>query len=770
MSVFFKLRNYYHNILFIVILILTISFLSIRVQAQDINVSSLIIEGNKRISKDTIVSISKIRSGSQYSPEELNAALARLKVTNYFKTVKISINSNILKITVDENPTINTISFEGNDIISDIRLSDLIVSKERQTLSVLNAEKDANNIAAAYSDIGRISAVITPKIVELSDNRINLIFEILEGKITEVENITFTGNHTFSDLRLRGIIATKQAGILSSLIKSDTYVRDRLDYDKNLLQNFYSNKGFIDFEVKTSVDLTRSKDAFLIKFALKEGQQFRFGKIIFDTFETNIDENRLKDLNKIKNGSNFDSRRLNKLIEEIDIYLSKNGFNFLEPIPVITRNNESRSIDIKINLQKRKKIFVERIEFEGNSSTLDEVIRLQFDFVEGDPYDRRKVAKAIDRIRGLGYFSSVQTNSREGSSSDTIILEVKLIEKATGSIGLGAGFNSSDGTVFTFNINERNFLGKGQTIKLDFSSSKIEKQAVFGIEDPSFLGRNLFAGVSFGQETTTPSSTPLKTEKLFIAPKIGFPLSIDSNIFVTYRFDSDKTNLISPDVIASPLIKSDVGNRNKSGIILSYKSDKTNSIVNPTAGYNFKLSQELNGLAGDTKYAKSYFDFKTYKTIFRDDIIFSSKLSSGVIFGNDANINNRFFLGGDRLKGFRRQGIGPVDNTYIGSDFDGDPLGGKMFAALSLEASFPIGVPEEYGIFGGIFIDTGSVWGLDNTDNGRINDSALLRSATGVSLFWDTLIGPLRFNFSRPIKKEEYDVIENFRFTVDTRF
>ena len=213
------------------------------------------------------------------------------------------------------------------------------------------------------------------------------------------------------------------------------------------------------------------------------------------------------------------------------------------------------------------------------------------------------------------------------------------------------------------------------------------------------------------------------------------------------------------------MISADVGNRNKSSIILSYNLDKTNSVVNPTAGFDFRITQELNGLGGDINFSKSELKFKTYQTLFNDDIILSSNISSGIIIGTDADISNRFFLGGDNLKGFRNQGIGPVDTSY-----DNVPLGGKMFTALSLEASFPIGIPEEYGMFGGVFIDIGSLWGLDNTDNGRIDDGSKIRSAAGVSIFWDTLIGPLRFNFSRPIKKETYDIIENFRFTVDTRF
>ena len=769
MAVFFRLRrnNIFQNlnvILFLFILLLSFSILPNKAHAQETLVSSINVDGNKRISSDTILSLSKVQVGSAYSPAQLNSALQSIKKSSYFKTVDISIVNNILNINVIENPTINSISFEGNKTLSDINLNELITSKQRQTLLISQVEKDTDKIATAYADTGRISAIVTPKVIELSDNRVDLVFEITEGRITEVEKITFTGNRVFSDLRLKGVIATKQAGILRRFIKSDTFVKDKLDYDIDLLRNFYINKGFIDFEVQSSVELTREKDAFLINYNIKEGQKYSFSEIKFDTSKLNIDEKSLVKINRIKNGSKYDRRRVTKLIDEIDIYLAKNGFSFFEPVPVVSRNDENLTMDVEIQINETRKVFVERIEVEGNSTTLDEVIRLQFDFVEGDPFNRRKVLEAVDKIRGLGFFSNVETSTRNGSAPEKIIIEVKLTEKPTGSLGIGAGYNSSDGTVATFNVNERNFLGKGQTVKLDLSTSKIEKQTEIAFEDPSFLGRNLLAGISFGQTSTTPSSVPLSTDKLYFEPKIGFPLSRDSKLTIEYSFDQEDVKLTTASNLISPLIIDDVGKKNKSAIIFTYSLDKTNSVVTPTAGYDFRIIQELSGLGGDISFSKTNLNFRTYRTILRDDIILSSNLSSGVIVGSDASLMNRFTLGGDRLKGFRNQGIGPYDSTYD------THLGGKMYTSLSLEASFPIGIPEEYGIYGGVFLETGSLWGLDNTDSGRIDDSSEIRSALGFSIFWESAIGPLRFNWSSPIKKETNDVTENFRFTIDTRF
>ena len=733
--------------------------------AESTNITGIYIEGNQRIETQTILSISGLSIGERYSDTEINNALLRLNATKYFKLVKVNLDKQILTITVEENPTINSINFEGNFNLKDENLLELIETRERQTFSASKIEHDAEKIAKAYNISGRNVAQVTPKIINKSNNRIDLVFEINEGEISEIEKITFTGNRNFSDTRLRGVIATKQAGIFRRFIKSDTYIKDRLDYDLQLLRDFYINKGFINFNViSTSSKMTREKDAFLINYSIEEGQKYEFGNISILSKNDNIDLINLNKLNKIKRNSTYDPRKLKKLIEEIEISLSKNGTNFINVIPRLLPDNDKLDVNIEINLSQSNKLFVERIDVTGNSTTLDEVIRFKFDFVEGDAFDKRKVEKSIDRIRALGFFSNVGVTTREGSSSQKIIIDLNVEEKATGSLGIGAGYNSSDGSVLTFNISERNFLGKGQKVDLDISNSNVEKQMSLGLEDPTFLDRNLLAGISFGRNSSTPYSVPLKNDNTYFAPKIKFPLSMDSTLSLIYRYDEDLIKLSSPSVTVSPLVSADVGDEIKSAIVLSYNLNKANSLVRPTAGYNFEVKQEINGLGGDIKYLKTALDLKTYNTLFTDDIILASNLSSGIINGNDANVLNRFSLGGDELPGFRNYGIGPNDN--------GDPLGGKMFAAFNLEASFPIGVPEEYGVFGGIFIGAGSVWKLDNTSSGSnvIDDSAKVRSAAGVSLFWDTIIGPLRFNFSRPIQKEINDITENFRFTVDTRF
>lgn len=756
-----------------IFLLLIFSFILFFPSLGNANTTSIIVEGNQRIETQTIVTISGLSTGVTHSDNDINKALLLLNKTKYFQSVNLRYENNKIIISVIENPTINSVSFEGNKLLQDENLLKLISTNERQTYSAVRAEGDAEKIAKAYIAIGRLGAQIVPKIINQSDNRVDLIFEINEGDIIEIEKITFIGNRFFSEKRLRGIIATKQAGIFRRLMKSDTFIDERINYDMQLLRDFYINKGFIDFNViSSSTAMTREKDAILLNFTIEEGQQYSYGKISINSEDKKIDTQKLIKLNKIKNNSNYDPRKLKKLIEDIEIRLSKNGNTFIKVSPRLRIDTENLTVNIEIDLLESQKIFVERIEVEGNSTTLDEVIRFKFDFVEGDPFDMRKVQEATDRIRGLGFFSDVSVTTRSGSTNEKIIINVKVKEKATGSLGIGAGYNSSDGSVFTFNINERNFLGKGQTVDFDLSSSSSEKQISLGLVDPTFLDRNLHAGISFGTKTSTPYSVPLITESRFFSPMMKFPLSNYTTLSVIYRYDNDQIKLSSASTVTSPLISADVGDKLKSGIILSYNLDKANSVVRPTSGYKFEAKQEINGLGGDVKHLKTALELNTYNTLFTDNIILTSNISTGLISGDDANFSDRFSLGGDELPGFRNFGIGPIDNTYSGSTANGDPLGGKMFSVVNLETSFPIGIPEEYGVFGGIFLSAGSVWGLDNVTSGSntIDDSFKLRSAAGVSIFWDTLIGPLRFNFSRPIKKELNDITENFRFTVDTRF
>lgn len=767
----------------------SVSMIANPVMAQSTTVTGVLVEGNKRIATSTILSLASLTPGTRYSAGQINAAVQRLNASGFFKSVDFSVRSGRITIVVDENPTVNRIAFEGNKKLKDEDLRELIASQPRQTFSAKRAEADAQQLAAAYSAGGRVDAQVTPRLIERSDNRVDLIFQIVEGRVTEIEKITFVGNRNYSAKRLRSALATKQAGLIRTLVSSDTFIQDRIELDKQKLRKFYLNRGYVDFSVlSTSADLTRNKDAFLLNFTVEEGQQYKFGEVTLVTTEDDIDIEEYQKVSKIKEGRNYDPRKVETLVQKLDVKLGSEGFAFVSAHPLIVRDDETRTLDVEIELTRGQRLFVERIDIEGNSTTLDRVIRRQFELAEGDAFNRREIQEATDRIRAMGLFESVDVQSREGSSRDRAIIDVNVKEKATGNLGIGAGYSSSNGLTMNLNLEERNFLGRGQTVRFDVSNNSDARTFAFSFRDPSFLDRDLNAGFSIGYRTTSNTNIPVDISTLEFAPNIRFPLGKNSTLSVGYRLENEEiilqtiedtttTPSTTVDADLSPVIAPDLGDQVKSSVILGYNFDRTNSVIEPTSGLKFGINQQFTGLGGDATFSKTSVNLKSYTTLFNDDIILSAEIDAGAIFGSGARVSDRFFLGGDSLRGFEDYGIGPRDVTYddpvaaTESGTAGQALGGNMYAVARLEASFPIGLPEEYGIFGGLFLDAGSVWGLDTAvAYGTLEDSPKIRAAAGVSIFWKTAIGPLRFNFSRPIKKEAYDLEENFRFTIDTRF
>ncbi|GLQ34222.1 outer membrane protein assembly factor BamA [Amylibacter marinus] len=748
------------------------------VAAQSTTPSSITVVGNQRIASSTILTLANLQTGTRYSAGQLNAAVQRLNASGFFKSVDFTVNGGRITIDVVENPTISRIAFEGNKKLKDDALSALVSSQSRQTYSATRAEQDANEIATAYSVSGRVLATVTPKIIERSDNRVDLVFQVVEGRVTEIENITFTGNRKFSERRLRAAIATKQAGLASGFSGKDTFIEDRLELDKQNLRSFYQNRGYIDFTVNSvSADLTRERDGFLLAFDVTEGQQYYFGDIELVSNETGVDVRAFeKELRVIKSGRPYDPRKLENLLQELDAQLADARFPFVTARPNITRNEESRTLDVVIDLARGQRVFVERIDIEGNSTTLDRVVRSKFELAEGDAFNQREIQKATDRIRATGYFGSVDVQAREGSSPQSAIIDVDVEEQPTGDIGIGGSYSSSDGVVVNLSVEERNFLGRGQTLRLGGTNSSDSKSLDFGFHDPSFLDRNVSAGIDITYNEATPSYIPIETERLIIRPSFGFPVGKYSDLNVAYKFERESIAIQQDDdgveLAASPTIQDDVGELDKSSIILRYNYDRRNSIVAPTGGYQISATQEFAGLGGDAEFSKTSVRFKTFSSLLNEQVVLSAELEGGYLhnFGSGSRVTDRFFLGGGSLRGFDDYGIGPREDGATGT---GDPLGGNAFAVARLEASFPVGLPEEYGIFGGVFLDAGSVWELDNTSpsSSVVSLDKDLRVAAGVSIFWETPIGPLRFDFSRPLKHQEgVDVTEDFRFSIQTRF
>ena len=745
-------------------------------QAQAFAFSRIDVTGNQRIEADTIRVFSGLTPGQTATEFQLNAAVQRLFDTGLFEDVQIAPRGNALVITVVENPTINRIAFEGNRRIEDDVLRGVVNLSPRQPYSRSGAEADAAAILQVYARSGRFGARVEPKLIRLEDNRVNLVYEIREGRVTEVQRIAFVGNETYSDRRLRRVIATGQAGLLSRFFTNDVYDPDRLELDKQRLRQFYLERGFVDFEIESAAaEISREQNAFFLTFRLDEGSRYSYGDLTVNATAPGVNPADYRALIDLQAGDTYNVKRVERVVERMAFLAGQQGFAFVEVVPRVSAQPDL-TVDIQFDLLEGPKVFIERIDIRGNRETVDRVIRRQFRVVEGDAFNAGEVRRAEQRIRALGFFETVEVRVREGSSPDRAVIVVDVEEAPTGNLGFGAAFSSSDGLTGTISLSERNFLGRGQAISLELAGGADTTTVAFSFEEPALFDQDLSAGLSIFYRERDLDSSGVRTTTYGLVPSLGFPVSEDARLTLRLRAASEEIQPL-PGATISPIIDRETGTRNTFGIGFTYLLDKRNSPVDPTSGFILRFDQDFAGLGGDAQYSKSEVTGRVYTSILDEDVILSAELAGGALlsFDDSSRLTERFLLGGDEFRGFEYGGLGPRDRCTGcgpgGEDLD-TALGGNLYAVARLEATFPIGLPPEYGIYGGVFADAGTLWSLYDTAgaSGSIDDSAKLRSAVGLSLFWDTAIGPLRFNIAEPVVYEDGDKFERFRITVDTRF
>jgi outer membrane protein insertion porin family len=745
--------------------------------------SRIDVSGNQRIEADSIRVFAGIEPGQPVTPEQINLAVRSLFDTGLFEDVQVMPEAGRLVITVVENPTINEIAFEGNDSIKEEDLSTVVQLRPRLAYSVPAAEADAQRIIQAYQAAGRYAASVTPVIIRLPENRVNLVFEIDEGRVTSVQRISFTGNQTFSDRRLRGVVETNQSNWLSFLFGKATYDADRLEVDKEKLRRFYLENGFIDVRVLSgTAELARDRTGFFLSFTISEGERFNFGQMSVSSAIPGLDAAAFRpELAPVLGGGLYDVSKVDSVVERMAYLAGQSGYAFVEIRPNVTRNPASHTVDINFELVQGDRVFVERIDITGNTRTVDRVIRRQFHIVEGDAFNAREVRDAEDRIRGLGYFKTAAVSVRPGAAPDQALIQVEVEEQPTGSLSLGGAFSSSEGLSAQISLTERNFLGRGQTLTATVSASSQFANYELGFYEPALFDRDLLAGLNVYYRDRNYDEQSFNTRTAGTEPRIGFPLSEHGRLTVRYHLSKDSIYDVARDT--SRIIQDEAGDLWTSSLGLTYAYDRRDSVVDPTAGFILTLNQDFAGLGGDTTYSKTRATARVYKSFFDDDLVLSAELEGGALYGDaeSTRITDRFNTGGDSFRGFARNGLGPRD--YCSPDENvctrpqairdvDDALGGNYYSILRLDASFPLGLPEEYGIYGGVFGDVGSLWGLYQTNGsmGEIDDAMHLRSSVGVSLFVDTPFAPLRFNYAVPLEYEDYDELERFRFAVETRF
>ncbi|WP_420587167.1 outer membrane protein assembly factor BamA [Ruegeria sp.] len=742
--------------------------------AQPFVINSFEVEGNRRIETSTIIARTGIEPGQTVTAGELNDAFQRLLDSGVFETVELTPRGSTLVIEVEEYPTINQISIEGNRRVKDDVLLDAISSEPRRVFTAEVAEADADLIAEIYSSQGRVSATVIPRIIRRSDNRVDLVFEVAEGTTIEVERVSFVGNRAYSDRRLRRVLETKQANFLRTFLRGDTFIADRIEFDKQVIRDFYLSRGYVDFRVNSAnVEFTRERDAFFLVMNITEGQKFSFGKITTVSEIPSVDPAAYQDALKIKPGVTYTPSLVENSIARMERLGIRQGVDFLRVEPRVTRNARDLTLDVEFVLTRGPRIFVERIDIEGNTTTLDRVIRRQFDTVEGDPFNPREIRQAAERIRALGFFAVADVEPREGSTPSQVIVDVDVEEQPTGSLSLGGSFSVSDGFGLAVGLSESNFLGRGQTVALNLSTAQDSEQYTLSFSEPYLLGRRLRFDVGLGLSSTNSSFASFDTETLFFRPQLSYAIGELSSLRLRYSWENSEMtqqdNLVNGAVIASEIAQ---GERSTSAIGVSYVYDSRLGGLNPNAGVLFEVGVDAAGLGGDNEYFQTTARGIAQTRVWNEEVVLRATLELGALSwqGDDfSRTLDRFVLGPSVFRGFEPAGIGPRDLSN-GQD---DAIGGNYYWVARFESDFPLGLPEELGLRGGVFYDVGNLYNIDDVDTTGANivgADGSIRHVIGVAVLWDTPFGPLRFNFSQPLKKESFDKEQNFDFTIQARF
>ncbi|MFO1188987.1 MAG: outer membrane protein assembly factor BamA [Alphaproteobacteria bacterium] len=722
------------------------------------------ITGNQRVEAETVLSYLQVRTGDPFDPDRLDRSLKSLYATGLFADVTLNREGDVLVVRVVENPIINRLAFEGNRRLKDEDIEREVQLRPRTVFTRSRVQADVKRILELYRRSGRFGATVEPKVIQLPQNRVDLVFEINEGPVTKIRSIQFVGNKRYSDGDLREAIRTRESAWWRLLTSDDTYDPDRLTFDREQLRRFYLSKGYADFRVVSAIaELTPDQQAFVITFTIEEGDRYRFGKIDVQSQIRDLDPKQISEAVQTEEGDWYNAELVDKTVDRLTDAAGSFGYAFVDIRPRTRRDREARIVDLTYDVQEGPKVFVERIEIKGNVRTLDKVIRREFRLVEGDAFNTAKLRRSRQRIRNLGFFETSEVTNSPGSTPDKTVVDVKVTERSTGEINVGVGYSSSLGALIVGGITERNLLGRGQTVRLDLRAAQKRQEIDFGFTEPYFLDQNLSAGFDIFRITRNlqrQSSYSERTTGLNL--RSGYEIVEYLSQRLTYGFRSIDIGDIQQN--ASTFIRQQEGKSSTSFVGQELTYDRRDNRLDPTEGYVVRLGTDVAGLGGDNHWFRTRLGAANYIPIF-SDWTFGALASTGYIIGldDDVRIGDRFFVGGDTFRGFRDGGIGPRDATT------GDSLGGNTFAVGTLEIRAPLGLPNEFNIKAILFTEWGTAWDIDATGPG-ILDSNALRGSVGLGLAWPSPFGPIRVDFAVPVIKETFDKTEFFRFSFGSKF
>jgi outer membrane protein insertion porin family len=762
------------------------------------SVNSIIVEGNRRVEASTVRSYFKAGPGGRLDAQIIDDAYKALYTTGLFQDVRISQSGGRIVVTVVENPVINRIAFEGNRKVKDDQLKGEIQSKERGTLSRAAVQSDVQRLVEVYRRGGRFDVHIEPKIIELPNSRVDLVFEISEGQKTDVKTIAFAGNRAYSSYRLKDEIKTVETGLLAFLQTGNIYDPDRIEADRELLRRFYLKHGYIDVRIVSAVgEYDPGQKGFVVTFTIEEGEQYRIGTVDVRSKIPALDARLLTPRLRMSGGDVYNAEAIEKSVEDMTIEASRQGFAFASVRPGADRNSPTRTINLVFTVDEGQRTYIERINIRGNSKTRDYVIRREFDIAEGDAYNRALINRAERRLKNLNYFKNVKITNEPGSAPDRVVLNVNVEDQSTGEVSLSGGFSTTDGVLAEASVGERNLFGLGLASKVSVTYGQHSKGAAFSFVEPYLLGYRLALGLDlYGKQQLPTNFISYQTDTLGAGLRLGFTLREDLALQLRYSIYRQEIvlpsflkncNNINPDFITtfpSPTVFNNgspattfpglagTGTSNTNcyadgeasipvkvelatgavltslvGYTLVYNTVDDNR--NPTSGTSASFSQDLAGAGGDVRFLRETADLRRYfEVIF--DVVGVVHLQAGTIqgWGNGAvdfgqlgasgvRMLDHFQMGPNLVHGFAPAGIGPRDLT-IGTT--NDALGGTHYWGASVEFQTPLFfLPKEMGIKVAAYLDAGSLWNYTGPTASPLTGETMSPSSN--SMFINTAAG-----------------------------
>ncbi|MFZ2587227.1 MAG: outer membrane protein assembly factor BamA [Alphaproteobacteria bacterium] len=729
--------------------------------------SKIVVEGNTRVEAETIGTYLPYKIGQEFNAAETGNIIRSLYATGLFSNVGVTFEGGTLAVKVTENPLVNRVAFEGNDALDTKRLEEITQLKARAIYAPSKIQADVQALQAAYRSRGLFTTTVKAQLIERDQNRVDVVYVIDEGSKTKISRINFVGNKRFDDADLKGVIATKTSAWWRFMSGGDTYDPARMDVDKDLVRKYYLSKGYADVQVTSAVaELSRDSKDFVLTYTVYEGPKYDFGvaDVVLNAEADGLDVAAMKKMVTLKSGELFDAGRVDENGDALIDHLGKNGFAFLDVKPEYKKNEAERTVDVTYNVKPGPRVYVNRINIEGNTRTRDNVIRREMRVAEGDAFNNDKIKRSRDRLTYLGYFKDVDVTRSETDQPDRVDLNVKVEEQSTGEFNVGAGYSTFDGLLATADVKERNFLGKGQEVAVKFALSERQQNYNLSFTEPYFLGQELAAGVDlFNERTNYQSESSYDVASTGGGLRLGFPINEFTKNTVGLSFKETKIENVG--TAASQFVKREEGKRSALALSDTWAYDTRDSMMTPTRGTRVALTGTYSGLGSDVNSVKTMLTTSWNKELM-DDVVFTAGGRGGAIydFGEDLPIYDHFQMGNTTLRGFEYGGVGPRDATTK------DALGGKYMVGHSLEMTFPLGSAlDDLGVNGLVFNDGGIVKSFEGA-TANVLDADTYRLSAGTGIFWHSPIGPLRIEFAVPLVKAKEDRAQVFNFSVGSRF